>query len=130
MVDRSFLGRGLAFPVKPDDDGQLAMASGEIDIEQSIRVILGTARGERVMRPDFGCGIHNRLFDSMNTHNRSLMEQDVRDALVAWEPRIDVDGVAVTAPSGREATVLVEIDYTVRSTNTAENLVYPFYLEE
>lgn len=129
MADRSFLGRGLGFPVRTDDDGELQTAVGETDIEQSIRLILGTAPGERVMRPDFGCGIHERLFDSVNTRNRSLMEEDVHNALVTWEHRIDVDDVEVRVPTDREATVVVDVEYTVRSSNASKNLVYPFYLE-
>ena len=128
MDDRSFLGRGVGFPVRPEDD-ELEMVAGETDIEQSIRLILGTAPGERVMRPTFGCGIHDRLFDPVDTRTRSLMEGDVTDALVEWEHRIDVENVEVTDPPDQTGTLLVEIDYTVRSTNTSKNLVYPFYLE-
>ncbi len=127
MEDRSFLGRGVGFPVRSAGE-ELEMVAGETDIEQSIRLILGTAPGERVMRPDFGCGIHDRLFDPVDTRTRSLMEADVTDALVTWEHRIDVENVDVADPPGEEGTLLVEIDYTVRSTNTSKNLVYPFYL--
>ena len=127
-MDRDFLGRGLALPVETDENGAVRFATGEEDIEQSIRIILGTARGERVMRPEFGCGIHERVFASVDTATRTLVEDDVRTALREWEPRIEV--LSVTARDGDEpGKLLVEVDYRVRSTNTEANLVYPFYLE-
>lgn len=126
-MDRNFLGRGLAFPVETDADGAVRTAVGEDDIEQSIRIILGTARGERVMRPEFGCGVHERVFASLDTATRTLVEDDVREALREWEPRIEV--LSVTARDGDDpGELLVEVDYRVRSTNTERNLVYPFYL--
>lgn len=127
-MDRSFLGRGVAFPVGTDETGAIEFATGETDIEQSIRIILGTARGERVMRPDFGCGVHERVFASMDATTLTLVEEEIRDALVEFEPRIEVQ--SVTARDGDQpGKLLVEIDYRVRSTNTEGNLVYPFYLE-
>ncbi|MFB6155712.1 MAG: GPW/gp25 family protein [Haloferacaceae archaeon] len=125
-MDRNFLGRGVAFPVETDASGALAVAEGDDDIEQAIRVILGTARGERVMRPEFGCGIHDRVFESVDTTTRTLVESDVREALREWEPRITV--LSVTARDGDPGELLVDVDYRVRSTNTERNLVYPFYL--
>lgn len=130
MVGKDFLGRGLAFPVGTDLAGAVTTARGEDDIEQSIRIILGTVPGERVMRPQFGCGIHERVFDSIDTTTRTLMEEDVRDALLEWEPRIEVESVSVAEESDERGKLLIEIDYRVRATNTEENLVYPFYLEE
>lgn len=129
MDEESFLGRGVAFPVEPDDFGTLSEVAGETDIEQSIRIILGTAPGERVMRPQFGCGIHERVFDTIDTTTRTLIEDDVRDALIEWEPRIEVQSVDATDAPGERGKLHIEIDYLVRSTDTDSNLVYPFYLE-
>lgn len=124
-----FLGRGVAFPVTTDDDGRVDSAAGRTDIEQAIRIILGTAPGERVMRPQFGCGIHERVFDSLSTTTRTLIEDDVRDALIEWEPRIEVLSVQTLDAPGEDGVLDVSIDYRVRTTNTEANLVYPFYLE-
>jgi len=125
-----FLGRGLGFPVTTDGDGRVDSAAGTTDIEQAIRIILGTAPGERVMRPQFGCGIHERVFDSVNTTTRTLVEDDVRDALVEWEPRIEVLSVETLDAPDEDGALRVSVDYRVRSTNTDANLVYPFYLTE
>lgn len=126
-MDRDFLGRGVGFPVGTDERGAVRFAAGVDDIEQSIRIVLGTARGERVMRPEFGCGVHERVFASVDTTTRTLVEDDVRTALREWEPRIEVQ--SVTARDGDPSELLVEVEYRVRSTNTERNLVYPFYLE-
>lgn len=129
MDAEEFLGRGLAFPVETDESGTVTAAVGETDIEQSIRIIIGTAPGERVMRPQFGCGIHERVFDTINTTARTLIEDDVRDALIEWEPRIEVQSVDATDAPGEQGKLRIEVEYLVRSTNTESNLVYPFYLE-
>lgn len=130
MTDDNFLGRGLSFPVSTDESGAIEYATGDVDIGQAIQIILETAPGERVMRPQFGCGIQDRVFATLDSTTRSLIEDDVRDALLEWEPRIDVQSVSVTEAPDEQGVLLIEIDYLVVSTNTAENLVYPFYLEE
>lgn len=129
MEREDFLGRGVAFPVDTDPSRAVTYAEGETDIEQAIRIIIGTAPGERVMRPQFGCGIHDRVFATVNTTTRSLIEDDVRDALLEWEPRIDVQSVTARNDPDEQGKLLIEIDYRVRATNTEDNLVYPFYLE-
>ena len=123
-----FLGKGWQFPVAVDDDGALAVAEYEESVRQSIWVVLGTAKGERVMRPDFGCGIYDMVFGVNSSTAASEAAEEVRDALVEFEPRIDVLGVEVS-PSGDGEVLYVSIDYQVRATNTVFNLVYPFYLE-
>jgi phage baseplate assembly protein W len=118
------LGTGWAFPIQVNARGGLAMASAETDIEQSIRVILGTAKGERRMRPTFGCSIHELLFAPNDAATASLAERYAKDALGQWEPRIEVEKVS----SSSEGTVLhLTISYRVRQTNERRNLVYPFY---
>lgn len=127
---RAFLGTGWRFPVRADSRGALRTVSGESDIEEAIRLVVGTAKGERVMRPDFGCGIHEFTFASVNTTTRTLVEESVRDALVRWEPRIEVLDVSTSTTDLSAGRLLVSLDYRVRSTNAERNLVYPFYLTE
>jgi hypothetical protein len=129
MADSDFLGLGWNFPIGLDD-GQVELApDGEEGVRQSIWMILGTSRGERVMRPDFGCGIHDLVFGVNNAATANAVAGAVRDALAVWEPRIDVlDVYAVPDPS-RPSLLTIEINYQVRSTNSRFNLVYPFYLE-
>jgi phage baseplate assembly protein W len=128
--DPDFLGRGWAFPVGSGWDDEVALAAGRADIEQAIRIILATEPGERVMRPDFGTGLRRLLFEPLNTATLTLAELRVRQALVAWEPRIDVDDVTVTAADAASGGLLISVGYTIRATNTFYNLVYPFALQE
>jgi phage baseplate assembly protein W len=127
-VEREFLGQGLAFPLQINPRGEIALASGDHDIEQSIRIILETAPGERVMRPEFGCRIHELIFDPRNAATEGLMIYYVEQALGRWEPRIDVLEVDVLPVSGQEATLLVEIKYRIKATHDERSIVYPFYL--
>lgn len=126
----SFLGIGWAFPVGLDAAGEVALAVHEQDIRQAIWIILGTARGERVMRPDFGAGLRDFVFEPVNTTTMALVQNRVEGALITWEPRIDLLGVDVTADSPVRNKLLIHIRYRVRQTNTSYNLVYPFYLAE
>lgn len=123
-----FLGKGWQFPVALDGAGALAVAEYEESVRQSIWVILGTAKGERVMRSDFGCGIYDMVFGVNSASTASEAAEEVRDALVSFEPRIDVLNVEVS-PGGDGEVLYVSIDYQIRATNTVFNLVYPFYLE-
>jgi hypothetical protein len=125
-----FLGRGWAFPVDQDADGDVALVSGEEDIRQAVRLILETEPGERVMRPDFGAGLRGFVFEPLNQTTLALVRHRVEEALVAWEARIDVENVDVSAANASEGELLIRIDYRVRETNTFYNLVYPFYLAE
>jgi len=127
---RAFLGTGLAFPVGTTDAGEIELASGETDIEQSIRLVLGTAKGERVMRPEFGCDVHDHVFATLDSATVSMVEAAVEEALVRWEPRIDVQEVTAVRDGAADGSLTVELAYRVRSTNTEFNLVYPFYLTE
>lgn len=129
-MEREFLGRGWSFPVGTDSTGSVALSEGEADIRESIRIILGTAKGERVMRPEFGCGIHDYVFSTVNATTLNLMETSVREALIRWEPRIDVQSVETSREGISVGKLLISIDYRVRSSNNEYNLVYPFYLNE
>jgi uncharacterized protein len=130
IADESFLGRGWAHPLALAPGGDVAEAAGAEDIRQSLRIILGTAPGERIMRLDFGCGLRDLVFEPANTTTAALARHRVERALIEWEPRIDVLGVTVTTEGSPRARLLISIDYRVRATNTFYNLVYPFYLLE
>lgn len=126
--EADFIGRGIRFPLGVDQTGALAMTSGSDDIDRSIRMILSTARGERLMRPDFGCAIWDQLFEPVNANTLGLMAQAVRDAVGQWEPRAELEEVEVT-PDDRDPSVVdIEIWYRVRTTNDRRNLVHPFYV--
>lgn len=124
-----FLGRGWAFPVGTGSDGKVELAEEETDIEQAIRLILSTAPGERVMRPEFGCGIHDYVFATIDTTTLTLIADDVENALTRWEPRIEVLDIGAEMADSATGRLEVELRYRVRRTNNEFNLVYPFYLE-
>jgi phage baseplate assembly protein W len=127
-MPKTFLGVGWSFPVKVDATGAIELAHHEESVRQSILIILGTAKGERAMRPDFGCGIYDLVFDINSASTAGRVSQSVRDALLLFEPRIDVRDIQVQSQNGGEV-MLISIDYEVRATNNVFNLVYPFYLE-
>jgi phage baseplate assembly protein W len=127
---QEFLGVGWKFPVQVDGAGNIAMSAFEQDIREAIRIILSTTKGERTMRPDFGCGIHDFVFDSMSTTTLGLIEASVREALIQWEPRIELQSIRVSTEAAEVGQLLIGIDYRVRATNNEFNLVYPFYLTE
>ena len=129
-MTKEFLGRGWQFPVAVDTTGKIALSEYEQDIRESIRLILLTAPGERVMRPDFGAGLHTFVFASMSATTLGAIQAAVQKALIQWEPRIQVLAVHVTPERSDIGKVLIDIDYRVRATNTTFNLVFPFYLEE
>lgn len=130
MDVKAFLGRGWAFPVQPEGGGELALVAHEEDIRQAIRIILGTGLGERVMHPDFGCGLRALAFEPLSTTTVALARHRVEQALILWEPRIDVLEVRAAPDASRPGLLLIDIGYRVRSTNTFYNLVYPFYMQE
>jgi uncharacterized protein len=124
----SYIGQGLTFPLRVDANGSIALSAGHHDIEKAMRVILSTAIGERPMRPAFGCGIWDLLFEPINANTIGLMEDAVREAMSRWEPRADVTAVDVVPDDGGAGSVTINIAYTIRSTNDSRNLVHPFYL--
>ena len=126
--EKKFLGQGWRFPMGVDGRGGIAMTRGEDDIDASIKVILATAKGERVMRPEFGSSIHDVVFAPNNPTTHGLIAFYVQEALNRWEPRIDVTGVNAQADIVEPGRVIVNIQYQVRATNDERNLVYPFYL--
>ena len=128
---KAHLGRGWRFPVEPDPvSGRLRYEQDEEKIQQAILVILGTTRGERVMRPDFGGRLRELVFAPITSTTKGLVAKAVTDALVKWEPRVDVIAVAIDEQRGDPGTLTVNVEYRVRATNSVFNLVYPFYLRE
>lgn len=111
-----------------DANGSIVLESGHADVEKSMRVILSTAIGERPMRPAFGCGIWDLLFEPINANTLGLMEDAVREAMARWEPRARIDDVEVRPHEDEVGAVVIRIGYTLRSTNDPRNLVHPFYL--
>jgi uncharacterized protein len=124
-----FLGVGWTSPVTLDKNSQIEMAEYDEAVRQSIWMILGTAPGERMMRPDFGCGIHNLMFAPNSAGTIGQAVNDVRRSLIEWEPRIDVLDVEVVPDETQPNLLLIQLNYRVRTTNNRFNLVYPFYLE-
>ncbi len=123
-----FVGRGFAWPLGVDHTGAIALTAPGGDIEDAIRVVLLTAPGERLMRPQFGCRIWDLMFEPVTPNLLGLISQAVRDALAQWEPRIDVDDVRPVQDDDNSGLVRIQITYRVKSTNDRRNLVYPFYV--
>ena len=129
--NKDFLGRGWAFPVTTTlNSGRIAHVEYENDIEQSIYIILSTAKGERVMRPDFGCGIHDLVFAAISASLVAEVKHQVREALKKYEARIEVLNVNVDASNAINGKLLISIDYQVYNTNQSGNFVFPFYFKE
>jgi uncharacterized protein len=126
--DQPFLGTGWSFPPTFDQTrGEVVLTSGVEDIERSLEIIFTTALGERVMNPAFGCGLDDMVFEAMNTGRLTYLENLIKTAILYHEPRIDADAVEVR-PDEAEGTLWIHIGYTVRTTNSRFNFVYPFYL--
>ncbi|MFE9221458.1 GPW/gp25 family protein [Streptomyces lavendulae] len=123
-----FIGRGWAFPLGVSPSGGLAMAEGPTDVEQAIRLVLGTEPGERPMRPEFGCAIRDRVFGSFDASTSGAIAHEVRRALERWEPRIVVDDVGVVQAAGRQEVLDIRVEYRLAGTNSRRNLVHPFYV--
>ena len=125
-----FLGNGLKFPFAINDQHKVAIVSNENDIKEAIKIILKTSPGERVMRPDFGCGINNYTFSVMNSANIVQIQNEIERALTLYEPRIVVESVDASIQESSDGVLHISIEYKVKSSNARHNLVYPFYLRE
>ncbi|MEW5818323.1 MAG: GPW/gp25 family protein [Spirochaetota bacterium] len=128
MAEADFLGKGWKYTVSVKNK-KIQYSEGEDCIRESIMIILGTAKGERVMRPDFGCGINELVFAPNNTSTATLITFHVKEALLKWEPRIETLDVSVEADKEERNKLNINIEYRVKTTNDRRNLVYPFYLE-
>jgi hypothetical protein len=125
-----FLGNGLKFPFKIDEANCVALVSNEEDIREAIKIILCTAPGERVMRPEFGCGINEYVFSVINSSNLLQIENEIERALTIYEPRILIIDVDASAQESANGFLNISIEYEVKSSNARHNMVYPFYLRE
>ena len=128
MSKRTFLGSGWRWPMAIDSQGGVALVHEEADIREAIINILQTAPGERVMRPEYGCAIHDLIFAPMNARTMGLIVRYVQQALGRWEPRIEVPDVEVDVDPDDDSRVLIEVRYRIKSTHDERSLVYPFYL--
>jgi phage baseplate assembly protein W len=128
-VSDGFLGTGWAFPVLPDPSGGLRYVSGEASIQDCLLVLLQTATGERVMRPDFGTAAPGLVFAPGSPANLRMLESSISDAIYVYEPRVELDSVVAEPVPGQENQVIVSVTYRIRRTNTKANLVFPYYLD-
>ncbi|TCO55769.1 GPW/gp25 family protein [Actinocrispum wychmicini] len=126
MSDR-FIGRGWGFPMRVGPTGGIGMVEREQEVAEAIRLVLGTAPGERPMRPEFGCGIHEYVFAGTDGATAGRIGHEVRIALERWEPRIDVTDVGIAFDSVESGLLYIDVHYSIRSTNDQRNLVFPFY---
>jgi phage baseplate assembly protein W len=127
-VAREFIGAGWAFPLRTDQTGGIALVSQERELEESIRLILATSPGERPMRPEFGCAVHDYVFAPADAATAGDIAYAARVALERWEPRIALEDVVVRFDAVESGTLYIDITYTVRGTNDPRNLVFPFYV--
>ena len=128
---KSFLGVGPSFPfVQLDSNNTIKTSQYEEKIKESILIILGTSKGERLMRPNFGCGINDFVFETINTSILTRIKLAVSEALILWEPRINLLEVDVSTQDIKKGILNIKIEYQVRTTNNQFNLVYPFFLKE
>jgi phage baseplate assembly protein W len=123
-----FIGAGLAFPLRTDATGGIALVRGEREIGEAIRLILATSPGERPMRPEFGCAIAEFVFAPADAATAGLIAYEVRVALERWEPRIDLHDVQVDFADSADGVLLINIRYALRGSNDPRNLVFPFYV--
>jgi len=130
-MSKEFLGRGWKFPIEVDEvTGRIRHVQFEDDIAEAIKIIIWTAKGERVMRPDYGCDIERYLFEGSDDTTLRLIESEIKDSITIWEPRVHEVEVKVERDEGQEQRLLIHVQYEVRTTNNLFNQVYPYYLYE
>ena len=127
-MSEQFVGQGIAYPMRVGPGGGLALVSRDEEIAESMRLILGTSPGERPMRPEFGCPIHEHVFAPADATTTGLIAFEVRNSLNRWEPRIDVIDVVVTQDDDEPTRLFIDVTYSIRDTNDPRNLVFPFYV--
>lgn len=125
---RDIIGRGVAFPLRVDSGGAVALVDDDEDVQEAIELILGTSPGERPMRPQFGCAVHDYVFETIDAYTVGRLERAVRIALDRWEPRIEVLAIDIDLSQAARGELPIEITYRLRATNDVRNLVYPFYV--
>lgn len=122
------VGTGWAFPGRISPRGGIALIRGGDELDASLRIIIETAPGERVMRPEFGCRIWEHVFDATDPTTLGLMTQAVRDAVIRWEPRVDLEDVVIRVEPDDPSVVRIDVAYRIKATNDRRNLVHPFYV--
>jgi phage baseplate assembly protein W len=127
MTTQDFVGAGWAFPLGVGPHGGIALVRREVELEQAMRLILSTYPGERPMRPEFGSRIRDFVFRPVNIETISELSQVVREALLRWEPRVDIEAVLINPNPGDHSTLYIDIQYITKDTNDRRNLVFPFY---
>lgn len=125
---KAILGTGWAFPIQTNPRGEIQLVSSDLDISQSIQIILGTHPGERVMRPNFGCRVHEMMFEPRDATTMSMIKKYVDEALQLWEPRIQVFAINTESSDEQDGAIFVEIEYQVKATHDTRSIVYPFFL--
>jgi phage baseplate assembly protein W len=130
-MNTDFLGTGWGFPPTFDDTtNKVVMTSDEADIQLSLQILLSTRKGERVMVPDYGCNLDEMVFEPMNTTFKSYISQMIRTSILFYEPRIDLNSLLLDDSQDAQGIIIINISYTVRTTNSRFNFVYPFYKKE
>ena len=129
-VNNSFLGRGWNFPPTFTKGIGVEMLEGEDDIQSSLKILLSTRIGERIMEPEFGCNTDSMIFEIMNTGFQTFMQKQIKEAILLYEPRIDLQSVDLITQNDVDGLVLISVDYVVRTTNSRSNLIFPFYIKE
>jgi uncharacterized protein len=127
-MGEQFVGAGWAFPMRTGSSGGFALVSGQREIEEAMRLVLATAPGERPMRPEFGCAIHDLVFAPVNDRTIGRIRYEVRTCLDRWEPRIQVESVNVTVDPEDGTVLYIDVRYSIRGTNNPRSLVFPFYV--
>lgn len=131
MNDKGFLGTGWSFPPKFDKYSKsIVMDSSEVDIENSIRIIIGTYPGERLMNPEFGCAVKRMNFENLDEGNVTRIEEIVGNALIQFEPRVKFHSIEVISKNVDEGLIVLQLNYNIISTNTRHNIVFPYYFTE
>lgn len=130
--DKSFLGKGWGFPptFTSNENGGVAMVENEEDIRQSLEILLNTNLGERVMLPEYGCDLQSYLFKSISNTEINFLKELIRSAIINYEPRVLVDDIFIDYSEYQEGIVRIHLDYTVETSNTRFNLVFPYYMVE
>src|ERR1700722_16802128 len=127
MMVQEFVGSGLAFPMRTDATGRIALVSDHTEIQEAIRLVLATAYGERPMRPEFGCGIHDFVFAPVDASTAGRLRYEVQLSLTRWEPRIEIADIVVSLDEQERSTLYIDIQYVIKGSNDPRNLVFPFY---
>lgn len=129
-MSQSFLGRGWKLNLSLNSQKQFEITDYEEDVKEAIYIILSTKKGERIMRPNFGCGIHDYAFSVINVSNLALMKESIKDAISTWEPRIELKDIEIATDNVSDGLLSINVFYVIKSTNSIANLVYPYYINE